>query len=149
MQLFNESSAFRSMVKTIARSLIKDQYRLYPGANDPGAPTSFEGVKAFIKNRVNNELLCGDMPFLKGPPDERVRISFFSYMILSLILYYREMCRISLMLPLLPSAAHVSMIGLTISASFFPCPSVIQFLFLLSSSLLQRYVTFLKFTAEL
>lgn len=61
------------MVKSIARSLVKDQYRLYPNANDPGAPTSFEGVKSFIKNRVNNELLSQDMAFLQGPPDELVR----------------------------------------------------------------------------
>lgn len=69
--MFNEASSFRSTIKATARNLVKEQYQLYPNANDPHAPAGFEGLKSYVKNRVNNDLLAG-MAFLNGPPDERV-----------------------------------------------------------------------------
>jgi Domain of unknown function (DUF6532) len=77
VQLYNEGSAFRSFVRAHARSFVKDQYGLYPNANDSTAPSTAHGVKTFVQSRVT-ELLT-NMAFLCGPLDENVSQSYLYY----------------------------------------------------------------------
>lgn len=123
-QLFNEASSLRSAVKSIARSLVKEKYHLYPGANDTNAPVGTEPIKNYVRNRVNNELLS-NMSFLKGPPDEHV--SKYSRRMSQSLTLYRGMRHILLTLRSLQYAAPVSMTAPNTSLSFILGVSMRQF----------------------
>lgn len=75
-QMYHDLTSFWTTVKTIARDLVKEKYKIYPDPNDSEGPKTPKAVKHFVQRHVQ-ELLT-DMSFLYGLLDATMHTHFLS-----------------------------------------------------------------------
>jgi hypothetical protein len=109
LQIYNDSSPYRSGIKTIARSTVKALYNLFPAIDKDSPPMTGEQVRQYVRQRVQE--LLSNMSFLNGTPDDKVRLSPIQRPIL--MLFHRETSLILHTPPSAPSASTVSILAPT------------------------------------
>ena len=109
LQIYNDSSPYRSGIKTIARSTVKALYNLFPTINKDSPSMTGERVRQHVCERVQE--LLSDMSFLNGASDDKVCLSAIQRPIL--MPFRRETSPILRTPPSVPSVSTVSILALT------------------------------------